>query len=71
MNEFKLQSKRGRIASFSRSKATGVVVIGKSKIHFAVTSFRSGRIARYPKSGETVEALLSEDGRLVSVWAEE
>jgi hypothetical protein len=70
MSEFKVKTVHARVLSFSVKTAAGRIVVGKRRYPFTITSFRTGKTARYPASGQDVEAVLSEDGkRLVSVWA--
>lgn len=60
----------GRLLLGFLAPASGYVLVGRTKYRFGVTSFRSGRLPRYPTSGELVDAIFSEDGRqLISVWA--
>ena len=70
MTDFKVKTVKGRILSFSLRTAAGRVAVGRRRYPFTITSFRTGKIGRYPTSGQDVEAVVSEDGkRLVSVWA--
>ena len=67
---FKLTTKKGRVASFSTKTATGRVVVGGKPYRFSLTSFRNASPNRYPRSGQSVEAVFSQNGnRLVSLWA--
>ena len=69
MKDFKFIAKKGRVKSFNYHTGTGRVVVGNSTFSFETTSFRSASPIRYPRSGELIEAVLSEDGqRLISVW---
>lgn len=70
MKKFNLKKETGEVKSFDERTGTGVLVIKRSRYNFEATSFRSGRPVRYPRVGESVDAVLSEGGkRLVSVWA--
>ena len=72
MKQFRTTTKAGRIVSFNRHTASGVLRVGRTRYPFEVTSFQSRYGSRYPQPGETVEAVFSADGkRLVSVWASE
>jgi hypothetical protein len=72
MSQLKLQKKSAKVVSYNKTTGDGRVTVGRKRYQFEVTSFRGNRSSRYPESGQTVEAILSEDGkRLVSVWANE
>lgn len=69
-DKFKFTAKTGEVKAFSTKTGTGVVIVGRKRYPFDATSFRVMTYARYPKSGEKVKAILSDDGtRLVSLWA--
>ena len=69
MKAFKFIAKRGHVTSFNHHTGTGRIVVGRKPFSFEVTSFRSSWPSRYPRLGEEIEAVLSEDGqRLISVW---
>jgi hypothetical protein len=69
-DKFKFTEKPGHVKSFNVKTGAGTVTVGRKKYAFDTTCFRVRALARYPRSGERVTAILSDDGtRLVSVWA--
>jgi hypothetical protein len=71
-DNFKFTEKPGLVKSFNVKTGAGRVTVGKKSYAFDTTCFRVRALARYPRSGERVMAILSDNGkRLVSVWAVE